>query len=78
MITRYFPSSHAISEVGIWWKDVLSSTCSYLLTCKAKTDNNPDISAAVRIITFLLSSFRNKTVFSRGGQSTGKSVVQLR
>lgn len=44
-------SSYGISEVGIWWKDVLSSTCSYLLTCKAKADNNPDIAAAVCVMT---------------------------
>ncbi|XP_063887436.1 intermembrane lipid transfer protein VPS13A-like isoform X2 [Scylla paramamosain] len=42
-------ADYGISEVGIWWKDVLSSTCSYLLTCKGKTEHNPDIAAAVTI-----------------------------
>lgn len=42
-------ADYGISEAGIWWKDVLSFTCSYLLTCKAKVNNSPDISAAVTI-----------------------------
>ena len=46
-----FSFSNGISEVGIWWKDVLSSTCSYLLTCKGKSDHNPDVAAAVSLTT---------------------------
>ncbi|KAG0722861.1 Vacuolar protein sorting-associated protein 13C [Chionoecetes opilio] len=42
-------ADYDISDVGVWWKDVLSSTCSYLLTCKGKTEHNPDIAAAVTI-----------------------------
>ncbi|KAK8726845.1 hypothetical protein OTU49_010090, partial [Cherax quadricarinatus] len=42
-------ADYGISEIGVWWKDVLSSTCSYLLTCKPKSEHDPDIAAAVTI-----------------------------
>ncbi|XP_071548119.1 LOW QUALITY PROTEIN: intermembrane lipid transfer protein VPS13A-like [Panulirus ornatus] len=42
-------ADYGISELGVWWKDVLSSTCLYLLTCKPKAEHDPDIAAAVTI-----------------------------
>ncbi|XP_042202978.1 vacuolar protein sorting-associated protein 13C-like isoform X2 [Homarus americanus] len=50
---------YGISSAGVWWKDVLSSTCSYLLTCKPKSEHDPDIAAAVTIQEgFKLSSLQ--------------------
>nr|XP_045607569.1 vacuolar protein sorting-associated protein 13A-like isoform X2 [Procambarus clarkii] len=41
---------YGISELGVWWKDVLSSTCSYLLTSKPKSEHDPDVAAAVTML----------------------------
>lgn len=45
---------YEMSEEGAWWKDVLTSTCPYYLTCVPKTDINPHITAAVSVVRMLL------------------------
>ncbi|KAK7084545.1 hypothetical protein SK128_022286 [Halocaridina rubra] len=40
-------ADYGISEIGVWWKEVLNSTRSHLLVCKSKVHNEQDITAAV-------------------------------
>ncbi|XP_037798990.1 vacuolar protein sorting-associated protein 13A-like isoform X1 [Penaeus monodon] len=42
-------ADHGVSELGVWWKELLSSSRSHILTCKAKIEQDPTIAAAVII-----------------------------
>ncbi|XP_068229043.1 intermembrane lipid transfer protein VPS13A-like [Palaemon carinicauda] len=40
-------ADYGVSEIGVWWKEVLSSTRSHLLVCNSKVENESDVTAAV-------------------------------